>query len=81
MVRKKQITISRAITKRKIKFESISKPRKLAKAATGSGKTAIKKKAMGRSSQAAEFLIEIEFRFRLKKMISRRASAARAISI
>ena len=44
-----------------MKFENVSKPSQLENLASGSGKMAISRKTRGRSSQAMELLVEMEF--------------------
>lgn len=48
----------------KIKFEKVSKPSQLEKLVSGPGKIAMMINTIGKSSQATEFLTEIELRFR-----------------
>ena len=64
-----------------MKFASVSKPSQFAKASNGFGKIAIIMKTRGRSSQAIEFLMDIVFLRRLKKMRMRRMRVAMDISI
>lgn len=81
MVRKKQIRISRAFMIRKIKFANVSNPSRLERISSGSGKMVIRKNAMGNSSQAMEFLIDIRFLMRQEKISINSTSAAMEISI
>ena len=79
IVRKKQSTMRRAMTIRKMKLEVVSKPSQLARAAIGSGKMAMMTKTIGRSSQATELLMDIEFL--LRQMIIRISKMRAAITI
>lgn len=65
----------------KMKFASVSKPSQLAKASSGFGKMAMIIKARGRISQAMEFLMDMDFLRRLRKMRARRMRAAMNTSI
>lgn len=73
--------IRRAIIARKMKFERVSKPSQLAKIFIGSGKIAMRMKAIGSNSQATELLIDMEFFLRLIIMITRKRRARILISI
>lgn len=60
----------------KMKLDRVSKPSECASCSRGSGKMAIIIKTRGRRSHAIEFLIDMEFRRRLKKIRIRRMRAA-----
>ena len=64
-----------------MKLARVSKPSQLAKASSGFGKIAMMMKTKGRRSQAMEFLMDIEFLRRLRKMRTRRMRAAMETSI
>jgi len=81
IVRKKQIMTSSPMIIRKRKFEKVSKPSQLAKRAIGSGKIAMTIKTIGRSSQATELLIDIEFFLRKTAIRINKTMAAMVISI
>jgi hypothetical protein len=65
----------------KMKLARVSNPSQLAKVSSGIGKIAINIKTRGSKSQTMEFLIDIEFLRRLKKMRIRRIRAAMETSI
>ncbi len=80
-MRRKQIKINKAIMITKIKLEGISKPSQVAKSVMGFGKIATMMNAIGRSSQATELLMDIEFLFRQIIIKINRMMAATVISI
>ncbi len=81
IVRKKQMTIRRAIIATKMKLARVSKPSHLANASIGDGKMAMIMKTRGSKSQAMECLIDIRFLVRQMIMIINRMMAAIDISI
>ena len=72
---------SKPIMMTKMKFARVSNPSQLAKASRGFGKMAMMMKTRGRMSQAMEFLMDMEFLRRLRKMRTRRMRAAMDTSI
>lgn len=64
----------------KMKLAKVSKPSQLAKSEKGPGKVAMIMKTIGRSSQATEFLIDMELRLREMIIMSKSINAAIVIS-
>ena len=81
MVRKKLIMIKSAMIMTKRKLEKVSKPSHAAKSERGWGRMAIMTKTMGRSNQATELFMDIEFFFMQIAMTMKRIIAAMVISI
>lgn len=65
----------------KIKLDGVSKPSQAAKSVIGFGKIATMMKAIGRSNQATELLIDMEFLLRQIMIKINRMMAATVISI
>lgn len=81
IVKKKQMSMSRAMVIRKMKLDKVSKPNQLARAVNGSGKMATTIKMIGKKSQATEFLMDMELRLRHIIIKTSKTRAAIVISI